>query len=77
MDLQSRKLSLIQAFLNIQNEEVIDRIEAVLGKSNSVKSIHSMTKKELNKRIDLSMEDSKNGKLTHSKELLDEINEWL
>lgn len=74
MDFQARKLSLIQEFLNIQSEEILIRIENVLN--NSRTSEQSLDKVELNKRIDLSMEDSKKGKLTDSKELLKEISEW-
>lgn len=79
MDLQTRKLELIKIFLNLQNEDLISRIENLLRKETTVsvsdKTI-SITVEELNKRIDQSLEDSKNGKLTEVNLLLEEIEKW-
>ena len=79
MDLQTRKLELIKIFLNLQNEDLICRIENLLRKETTVsvsdKTI-SITVEELNKRIDQSLEDSKNGKLTEVNLLLEEIEKW-
>jgi len=35
-----------------------------------------MTMSEFNKRIDLSLEDSKNDRLTETNDLIEEIKEW-
>lgn len=45
-------------------------------KKDAENEFQSMSVEELNKRIDKSMEDSKNGKLTKSSDLITEIKEW-
>ena len=79
MNIEARKLEFIQEFLKLQSEEAISKLEKILLKekkqSSSIK-IKPMSTQELNKRIDKSMEDSKNGKLTEANDLLDEIEKW-
>jgi hypothetical protein len=78
MDIQSRKIDFIQEFLKIQNEDLISRLEKLL-RSNKAKeetAFEPMTMDELNARIDKSINDSKNNKLTSSNDLLDEIEKW-
>ncbi len=79
MDLQTRKISFVKEFLKIQSEEVVVRLEKALlkEKKNSLDNIHQPMKlEELNKRIDQSMLDSENGKLTDNNELTTEIQNW-
>jgi hypothetical protein len=79
MDLQTRKIAFVQEFLSIENEEAISRLENFLKKEkkkNFDKELRPMTMEEFNSRIDQSMEDSKNGRLTESKNLLKEIGKW-
>lgn len=79
MDLQTRKISFVQEFLSIQNEEVISRLEKYLKKekiSMEEKAFKPMTIEELNRRIDQSEQDSINGRLTESKDLLKKIKKW-
>ena len=79
MDLQTRKIAFVQEFLSIENEEAISRLENFLKKEkkkNFDKELRPMTMEEFNSRIDQSMEDSKNGRLTESKDLLKEIGKW-
>ncbi len=79
MDLQSRKLELIQEFLKIQSEDVISRLEKILkkaSKESGYEDFKPMTIKEFNSRIDQSMEDSKNGLLIEVSELKAEIDKW-
>jgi len=45
-------------------------------KKTSSKNVDPMSLEEFNKRIDLSLEDSKKGRLTESKKLLSEIEKW-
>ena len=40
------------------------------------RQIEPMSAQKLNKRIDKSMEDSRNGRLTDANDLLSEIEEW-
>lgn len=78
MDLQSRKIEFVQEFLKLQSEEAISRLEKLLRieKSWDGKRLEPMTVQEFNARIDKSMEDLKNGKLTEVSELLEEIEKW-
>jgi hypothetical protein len=79
MDLQSRKISFVQEFLSIESEEIISRLENFLKKEmkvNTAKEFSLMTMEEFQNRIDQSMEDSKNGRVISSKDLLKEIKEW-
>ena len=80
MDLQTRKLTFMREFLNIQSEDIVDRFEKMLKKEKkrSVgKDFQPMTLDEFNKSIDQSMLDSNNGKLTHIDELIKEIEGWV
>ena len=79
MDLQTRKISFVQEFLKIQSEEVVVRLEKALLKEKkiSLDNIYlPMKLEELNKRIDQSMLDSENDKLTDNNELTTEIQNW-
>jgi ribosomal protein L29 len=73
MDLQSRKIEFVQDFLKLESEEAICRLEKLLKKEkkNVVgKEIKTMTKKELNKRIDQSEADFKNNRYKKTSQLL-------
>jgi len=73
MDLQSRKIEFIQDFLKLQSEETISRLEKLLKKENKNvigKEFKSMTKKELNIRIDQSESDFKNNRYKKTSQLL-------
>ncbi|SDX92531.1 hypothetical protein SAMN05444411_1127 [Lutibacter oricola] len=79
MNLEARKLSFIQEILKIQNEKTISRLETILRKEKTVfeiDDIQPMTMKKFNQRIDKSLEDSKQGKLTEINELISEIDKW-
>jgi len=73
MDLQSRKIEFVQDFLKLQSEEAISRLEKLLKKEKKnviEKEFKSMTKKELNKRIDQSESDFNNNRYKKTSELL-------
>jgi hypothetical protein len=78
MDLQTRKITFVQEFLNIQSEDIVIRFEKMLKKEKkrSIEDFHPMTLDEFNKRIDQSLLDSNNGKLTNNNELITEIDGW-
>lgn len=79
MDLQTRKLTFVKEFLNIQSEDIVDRFEKMLKKEKKrsiEKDFQPMTLDEFYKRIDQSMLDSKNDKLTSIDELIKEIDGW-
>ena len=78
MDLQSRKIEFVQAFLKLQSEEVVTQLEKLLKKETKKiqPELKPMTVEELNRRIDQSEDDARNGRLTESNDLLTEIETW-
>lgn len=72
MDLQTRKISFIQQFLRIQNEEIISGLEEMLKLRKSelfAKSNKPMDLDQFNKEIDQAMEDSENDNVTKATDL--------
>ena len=79
MDLQTRKLSFVQEFLRLQNEEIINSLEKMLRakKTESYERIlKPMDLETFNKEIDQAMIDSKESKLTEASELKAKIQKW-
>ncbi|RKS42544.1 hypothetical protein BC962_3211 [Gillisia mitskevichiae] len=77
MELEARKIEFIQEFLKLQSEEAISRLEKVLKKEKKMTRIlEPMTLGQFNKRIDKSLKDSREGKLTKATDLLSEIEKW-
>lgn len=79
MDLQTRKLTFIQEFLRIQNEDIISGLEKMLKKSRVElyeKNLKPMSIEQFSTDIDKSIEDSKNDRVISARELKDEIKKW-
>lgn len=79
MDLQTRKITFIQEFLSIQNEEIVTRLENFLKKekkNDADNEFSPMSIEEFEKRIDQSMDDSKNGRVIDANDLLKEVEKW-
>lgn len=77
MDLQTRKIVFIQEFLKLESEKAISHLEQLLKKEvKSDSAFQPMTIQEYQQRIDQSLEDSKDGKVTESDELLTEVQKW-
>jgi hypothetical protein len=79
MDIQSRKIEFIQAFLKLQSEEVISQLENILRKKSTIdleknSDFKAMSIKEFNDRIDTSENDFKDGKYKSTSELLQKYN---
>lgn len=72
MDLQSRKIEFVQEFLKIQSEEAISKLEKLLRKEKKTPGM-SMTKEQLNKRIEQSESDFKNNRFKSSSDLLEKF----
>jgi hypothetical protein len=73
MNLESRKIEFVKEFLNLQNEEVVSRLEKILKKekiSVTGKQFTPMTQKELDQRIDQSESDFQKNNFKSSAELL-------
>jgi hypothetical protein len=79
MNIEARKIEFIQEFLKLQSEDAISKLEKILRKEKNDsdnRKVKPMSDHELNKRIDKSMDDSKNGRLTEANDLLAEIEKW-
>lgn len=79
MDLQTRKIAFVQEFLSIQNEEIVTRLENFLKKekkNDADNEFSPMSIEEFEKRIDQSMDDSKNGRVIEANDLLKEVEKW-
>ena len=72
MDLQTRKIEFVKQFLSIESEATISELEKVLNDNEDLDDNHfkPMTVDELNRRIDQSEDDIKNGDFYNSDELL-------
>jgi len=79
MNLEARKLSFIQEFLRLQNEEIVSGLENLLRK-RKIELIENdfkpMSIEQFNSEIDQSLEDSKNERLIKASDLKDKIQKW-
>lgn len=77
MNIETRKIEFVQAFLNLQSEELISQFENLLKKADKKdKEFEPFTIEELNSRLNESLNDSKNDDVTESNKLLSEIQQW-
>ncbi len=74
MNIQTRKIEFIRAFLQIENEALISRLEEIIRTEKD--EVKPMSLEEFNHRIDISLLDSKNDKVTESSNLIREIEQW-
>lgn len=73
MDIQSRKLAFIQAFLNLQSEEMIVQFEKLMKKAKNMdeeNQFKPFSTEEMNERISRSEDDFNNKKFKTTFELL-------
>ncbi len=77
MNIETRKIEFVQAFLNLQSEELISQFENLLKKAKkSEKELEPFTIEELHKRIAKSEEDFKNGRFKTQEELEELSSKW-
>jgi hypothetical protein len=77
MDIQTRKLNLITYLAQLQDESFFEKIEEyILSKVEKEDHTRPFSIEELNKRIDQSLEDSKNDRIIESNDLLSEVKQW-
>jgi hypothetical protein len=79
MDLEARKISFVQEFLRLQNEEIVSGLENFLRKRKTEfmeNSQKPMTKDKLNAEIAQTMDDSKNGRMVKANDLLSKFDKW-
>ncbi len=79
MDLEARKISFIQEFLRLQNEEIVAGLENFLRK-RKVEMIENefnpMSLERFNTEIDQALVESRNDKLIKATDLKDKIQKW-
>ena len=79
MDIQTRKITFVQEFLRLQNEEIISGLEHLLREKIAEqidKSLTPMSIDQFNFEIDQSMKDSVDGRLTSAKDLKKKTRKW-
>ena len=79
MDLQTKKIHLIQEVLRLKNEEIINKLEKLLFKERkklAKKEIKAMTIEDFNSLIDQAEDDSMNNRLHQADEILKDIDTW-
>ena len=79
MDLQARKITFVQEFLRLQNEEIVSGLEDLLRKKKAEQyeqKLQPMSVNQLNSEIDQAMVDSKEGRITSATELRKKAKEW-
>lgn len=77
MNLETRKLSFIQEFLRIKNEEIVIGLENLLRKRKMEQyenELKPMDLKQYNDEIDQALDDSKNDRVTKATELKEKWN---
>ncbi|MBO6186247.1 MAG: hypothetical protein J6O88_16430 [Chryseobacterium sp.] len=79
MNIEARKILLVQEFLRIDNEKIISALEYFLHKSKSEnfeENLKPMSLEKLNEEIDKAIDDESNNRLINSKDLKDKIQKW-
>jgi hypothetical protein len=79
MDLQTRKITFVQEFLRLQNEEIVSGLEDLLRKKKIElfeKKLTPMSMDQFNQEIDQSLLDSQEGRISSAKELKKRLKKW-
>lgn len=79
MDIQTRKITFVQEFLNLQNEEIVRGLEDFLKEKKmqlSENEIKPMSIEKFNNEINQSLEDSNNNKVIRAADLKAKIEKW-
>jgi hypothetical protein len=79
MDLQTRKLTFIQEFIRIQNEDIISGLEKMLKKRKAElyeENLKPRSIEQFNAYIDRSLEDSANDRVISARDLKEEVKKW-
>jgi hypothetical protein len=79
MNLEARKISFVQEFLRLQNEEIVIGLEKLLHKRKAEligKDMKPMSLEQFNKDIDQAEDDFKNGRYISSSDLKAKVQKW-
>jgi len=79
MDLQTRKITFVQEFLRLQNEEIISGLENLL-KTKKIeqyeKKLTPMSTDQFNQEIDQSLLDSQEDRVSSVNDIKKKIQKW-
>ena len=79
MNIEARKLVLIEKFLRINDESLVTRIESFIRQENKDshdRNLKPMSLKEFHDMIDQAKQDSDAGRVITHKELLERVKTW-
>ncbi|MFN3555736.1 MAG: hypothetical protein ACK4VN_07215 [Bacteroidales bacterium] len=79
MDIIARKLNLVQEFLRISDEDLVDKLERVLRaerKKRLDKEIKPMSMDEFDLMIEQSEDDIRKDRVIEARELLKKVEKW-
>ena len=77
MNIETRKIEFVQAFPNLQSEELISQFEKLLKKTKQTeKELKPFTVEELHERIAKSEDDFENGRFKTQEELEKISSNW-
>lgn len=77
MDLQTRKILFVQQFLKLESEKAISHLEKLLKKETKNDAVFQpISTQEFKQRIDQSMDDFDNNRVTEASQLLSQIEKW-
>ncbi len=79
MDLETRKISFVQEFLRLQNEEIVSGLEKMLRNRKAElieNNLKPMSMQQFNDEIDQALNDSKNGQIIKATDLKTKVQKW-
>ena len=79
MDLETRKISFVQEFLRLQNEEIVSVLEKMLRKRKTElieKNLKPMSMEQYDHEINQALDDSQNERLIKAIDLKTKIQKW-
>lgn len=79
MNLEARKISLVQEFLRVDNEKIIIALENLLHKRKSElfeENLKPMSLKQFNDEVDQAIDDEENSRLISAQDLKNKVQKW-
>lgn len=79
MNLEARKILLVQEFLKLDNEHIIEALEKLLRQNKLEffeQNFKPMSLKQFNDEIDASLNDEENDRLIEATDLKNKIQKW-
>ncbi|WP_347049864.1 hypothetical protein [Flavobacterium olei] len=79
MDLEARKISFVQEFLRLENEEIVTKLENLLHEKKvelTDLEMRPITIDQFNSEIDQSLNDAAHGRVVSAKDLKSRIQKW-